>query len=113
MFKQTLPRYRPWPGNESYLELHRNATERDLDNTRLDDEQATELYTNLVWWAIREFEHRAKTEVFLLGRSGRHVCVEDTPENSRRYQHLKQLALQIERTVIADYNGYDPEGANK
>lgn len=113
MFKQTLPRYRPWPGRQAYLELHRNATERELDNPRLDEGQGLALYTDLVWWAIYEFEHRTNTEVFLLGRSGRHVCVEDTPENSRRYQHLKRLALRIERQVIADYNGYDPEGANK
>lgn len=111
MFKQTLPRYRPWPGQQAYLELHRNATERELSNPRLDAEQGLALYTDLVLWAIYEFEHCANTKVFLLGRSGRHVCVEDTPENSRRYQHLKRLALQIERTVIDDYNGYDPKEA--
>lgn len=110
MFKQTLPRYRPWPGNENYLELHRNATERELDNPRVKSaEEATALYNDLVLWAIYEFEHRTGIGVFLLGRSGRHVCVEDTPANSRRYQHLKRLALKIERTVIADYNGYEPE----
>lgn len=109
MFKQTLPRYRPWPGNTVYLELHRNATERELNNPRLDAEQGYSLYNALVRWAIYEFEHRTGIEVYLLGRSGRHVCVEDTPANSRRYQQLKRLALQIERAVIADYNGYNPQ----
>lgn len=48
MFKQTLPRYHPWPGQRSYLELHRNATERELNNPRLDAEQGYSLYNDLV-----------------------------------------------------------------
>jgi hypothetical protein len=108
MFTKTLPRYTPWPGRAGYLELHaRRVT--GLDNPRLTDAQAAELWDNLTQMACGDFERTTGAHVYLLGRSSRHVCVPDAPENSRRYQYLRRLALRLLDTAVAQYNAFEPE----
>jgi hypothetical protein len=59
--------------------------------------------------AISEYTTITGRELYLLGRSGRHVCVSDTPDNSRQYQWLKKIALRLEADLINEYNNYDPK----
>ena len=94
---KTLPRY------QNYLELHDNRTCWKLDN---DISIADDLLYQLVEDACTMFEEDTGVEIYGLGRSGRHVCVEDTPENSRKYQYLKSKALKLEAWVIDAFNEY-------
>lgn len=64
------------------------------------DEAIYEIYQLKVDWALDTFEAKSGTNVELLGRSGRHVCVADTVENVLRYVDLKMLAKQLENSVI-------------
>lgn len=64
------------------------------------DEAVYEIYQLKVDWAIDKFEAKSGTNVELLGRSGRHVCVNDTVENVLRYVDLKMLVKQLENSVI-------------
>jgi hypothetical protein len=103
MFKQTLPRYIDWP-NTPYLELHRERVEWQLDNPRLADDEWAIFWGDIVREAIADFERITHTEVYLLGRSGRHVCVADTPENSRRYDYLQRVALRLKEQCVTEFN---------
>jgi hypothetical protein len=109
MFKRTLPRYAEWPHNHVYLELHAHSTERRLDNPRIEtNDDYDDLWGMIVRDACVDFQERTGVEVYLLGRSNRHVCVEDSPENSRRYQYLRRIALELEQVAIDAFNSAVP-----
>lgn len=95
-FKSTLPRYREYNGKTMYLELHANRTGYSLNNPETTEEE----FLDYVRQSVAIFEKKTNVDLFLLGRSGRHVCVLDTPENSKRYQRMKNLALQLEKDVV-------------
>lgn len=85
---------------DGYLELHDNHTlwsiNKDFDY---------EYYENVVYWACTEMErHYKDITIYLLGRSGRHVCVEDTPVNRRRYPRLVKYAKKLEQEIIDYFN---------
>ena len=84
-----------------YIQLHNNRTLWDINLANEIDEQH---YSILLDNAIAEFESKTGQEVFLLGRSGRHVCVNDTEENRKNYSRLKRLALRLEKELIKDFN---------
>jgi hypothetical protein len=100
---KTLPRY--YDNNKSYLELHANHTVWKLDNEHTDDD----LYCWTVEAAVERFEDETGVPLFMLGRSGRHICVEDTAENSRKYQYLRNKALKLEKEVVDTFNNYNPD----
>lgn len=103
MFEQTLERY------EGYLQLHDHRTMWKLENPTLPDYEADRIYNNLVEQACDMFKERTGQVLLLLGRMDRHVCVEDTKENSRRYQWLKKIAIELEDWVITAFNEAVPE----
>jgi len=100
-FKKTLPRYQEYNG-DTFLELHANHTLWKIDNEELNDD---DIYIE-VESAIDAFESITGTDVYLLGRSGRHVCVEDNKKNSKRYHYLKKVALELEKDFIYNMNNY-------
>lgn len=51
--------------------------------------------------AIRDFNERHAVTLYTLGRSGRHICIEDTPRNRRRYSSLCQHAERAARAFWA------------
>jgi len=95
---KTLPRY--YDGGRSYLQLHDNRTLWKCTN----EANSLDEFEFLVEIAIQDFEERAHEPLLLLGRSGRHVCVEDKLSNSRRYQWLRKIALDLEDGVINQFN---------
>lgn len=97
--------YQEWHG-KSYLELHDNHTIWNINK-----DFRWEVYEDQVRWACFEMEkHYKNLEIYLLGRSGRHVCVEDTPTNRRRYQQLVEYAKKSEQELIDYFNNeYETE----
>lgn len=88
--RKTLPRY------HGKLELHaeRVAWWPDALGVEMDE------WNIRVELACRAFEEQTGVEVECLGRSGRHVCVADTPANSKNYRHLKAKALKLAREFL-------------
>ena len=96
-----LPRYREWNDNTEYLELHANRTARRLDN-----ECATEDdWYSIVEPTIEVLQGVIGTPVYLLGRSGRHVCIEDNVRNRLNYWNWRRYALLYEQDAINEFNG--------
>lgn len=83
-----------------YLELHDNHTlwkiSVDVPEKRYNDE------IELLIWDMER--HYKDLKVFMLGRSGRHICVEDTPANRRRYRHLVSYAEKLEQEIVDYFN---------
>ena len=93
--------------NHSYLQLHDNHTLNQInvpDTSMYTDAEIDEIYYQLVDSKIAEFEEETGLELYLLGRSGRHVCVEDTADNVLMYSELRDLAERLEAEVIYDMN---------
>lgn len=57
--------------------------------------------------AVRAFEAEHDCKLVLLGRSGRHVCIEDTPRNRRRYVSLQRKAIAAAHALWAMMRGED------
>lgn len=49
-------------------------------------------YNSAVENAVQEFALEHDVELYLLGRSGQHVCIDDTPQNRKRYTRLQKAA---------------------
>ncbi len=60
-----------------------------------------EMYNVVVGIAIDKLEEHFKDlTVYCEGRSGRHICIDDTPINRRRFSAVQEYALRLEKAVI-------------
>jgi len=87
-----------------FLELHHHSTKNKLDVKDAPERVQEDYYHHLLILAVDTFQNRTGEDIFLLGRSGRHVCVRDTEANRRRYGYLKRLAETLERELITEFN---------
>jgi hypothetical protein len=93
---------------DGYLELHDHHTIWDINK-----EFSYNDYADAICAAKLDMQERFKDlQMYYLGRSGRHVCVDNTPLNRRRYHVLVEYAKQLEQRVIDYFNNeyeYEPE----
>jgi len=87
-------------GYTMYLQLHDNHTLYDIDNPNFTDQD----YYDLTMTVSDEFEEQTGIEVYGLGRSGRHICVDLTLENLENYKDLVDTALELEKWFIEQAN---------
>jgi hypothetical protein len=95
-------------GGQQYLELHDHHTIWNINKRfSLND------YADAICFARLDMQSYFKDlKVYYLGRSGRHVCVDDTPVNRGRYHVLVEYAKKMEQTVIDFFNNeyeFEPE----
>lgn len=96
MHKNNLPRWYDENSNKMYLVLHDDCIAVRLAN---DSENYPKFYQKVVQ-ARRIFQRRTRVRLYI---QGRRVCIDDTTENSRRYQRLKRIALDLEAWVAKDF----------
>lgn len=84
---------------EGFLELHDHRTlqkvkkEVDPDN-----------YESLLDQVMSAFEGETGVSIYMRGKSGRHVLVDDTIENRENYDKLKSVAFRLEKELIDELN---------
>ena len=59
-----------------------------------------EEYDNIVLAMQKEFYKIYKAHVYLCGRSGRHVCVSNIPENRRRVHNMTRTVERMQKQLI-------------
>lgn len=93
-WKKEKPKFY-YSDNEKYIELHANHTawKCNCPESR---------FGFLVEDVVKQFEEETGVKIYGLGRSGRHVCVKDTPKNREDYAYLKHTALELEKDVIKE-----------
>lgn len=85
------------------LELSDNHTWWEIDNP----EVSWYIFDDFVAMYLNEVERKYKDlEIILAGRSGRHVCIKDTPVNRRRYWAVQEAVLDAERRLITELNAW-------
>jgi len=103
-----LKRYYSEDQRKTMLELNDNHTLWKIvnENLTMDD------YSFMLNAVINQFENITKTELFLCGRSGRHVCIEDNKRNQLNYWKYKTIAEKLEHQLIDDCNNLKSEKIN-
>lgn len=85
-----------------YIELSDNQTLWEIDS-EIDDED----YWGIVDNALAEFENETGVTPHLLGRSGRHVCVDINWSNFTNYDELVKVQRRLEKEVIDKANNFN------
>jgi hypothetical protein len=84
---------------EEMLELSDNHTlwkiHKDFD---------MDYYYQMCDYAIADLSSKYNTQFYMLGRSGRHICVENTSQNRRRFKSLVKAVIKKENEIVAFFN---------
>lgn len=92
---------------EGKLELTAERVYWKLYNPGFTDDPCFEdIYRVMVQDEIDDFKKKFGQDIYLLGRSGRHVCVDDTPENRERYFEMQSEVERQINNLIARVNEY-------
>ncbi len=87
--------------NKQVLELSDRHVWWDISANNVHDNDITESFLD---WICKKFaaifKEHYHTEVYFCGRSGRHVCVEDTAVNRRNYQNMCKAVEIMPRLII-------------
>lgn len=54
--------------------------------------------------AVENLSSKYNTQFYMLGRSGRHICVENTSQNRRRFKSLVKAVIKKENEIISYFN---------
>lgn len=71
-----------------------------LPNSKIDAAQAEHRYTMAKTMYTEDFENHYHVKVWFCGRSGRHVCVEDTAENRRKYAVMSNAVELMQKLIV-------------
>lgn len=88
------------------LELSDNHTWWEINNPKVNGDMFN-VYVSIYLYRV-ERKYR-NLEIILAGRSGRHVCIKDTPVNRRRYWAVRNTVLEAEKRLIAELNAWSGE----
>lgn len=87
--------------NQQVLELSDRHVWWDITTYNVHDNDITESFLE---WICNKFaaifKEHYHTEVYFCGRSGRHVCVEDTAVNRRNYPYMCKAVEIMQRLII-------------
>ena len=92
--------YNDVDGSGYYIELSDNHTMWELNNENKTEED----WSAIVQAAAAEFKEETGIELKLLGRSGRHTCVDVTADNLIGYNKLQEVQKRLEQKCIDEFN---------
>lgn len=82
------------------LELNDNHTMWELTNEKKSDEE----WASIVQSKLAQFKADTGVELMLLGRMGRHACVEPTYDNCMNFTYLQETQEKLEQEAIDEFN---------
>lgn len=92
---------------DGMLELHDEHTFWKLQNDTIQEEITFEELVLIMDKYFEMFKEKFNTELYRLGRSGRHICVEDNDWNRRHYKSMQNYALKLEKMFVDEFNEID------
>ncbi len=87
-------------GHSTVLELNDNHTIWELTNENKSDEE----WASIVQSKQAQFKADTGVELMLLGRMGRHACVEPTYDNCLNFTYLQETQEKLEQEAIDEFN---------
>lgn len=95
------------------LELSDNRLWWDIANhNRADKDISEERVDGLCNIYAHIFNDHYHTTSWFCGRSGRHICVDDTPTNRRNYAHMVKAVEIMQKLIVWRVIGYDMDYFN-
>lgn len=85
----------------TYIQLSDNRTLNEITVDNLD----VDYYTAVVEEYLGKFEQETGVEVYQAGRMGRHIVVDNTLDNAKRYEELQEVLFRLEKEMINFING--------
>ena len=87
-------------GHGTVLELNDNHTIWELTNENKSDEE----WASIVQSKQAQFKADTGVDLLLLGRMGRHACVEPTYDNCMNFTYLQETQEKLEKEAIDEFN---------
>lgn len=92
-----------------FSESHRDelielSDERILWYVQFANEETDEDYDIEVRSLIQEFQQLYDTELLLAGRSGRHICVENTPANRCNLCRMQKTVYRMQNQLLQQFD---------
>ena len=87
-------------GHGTVLELNDNHTIWELTNENKSDEE----WASIVQSKQAQFKADTGVDLLLLGRMGRHACVEPTYDNCMNFTYLQETQERLEKEAIDEFN---------
>lgn len=90
---------------KQYIQLSADQIMFNLDHLKLTNADYNQLDISQQFYlddARFEFQQKTCVEVYLLGRSGRHVCVDNTFENAIQYEELCDVQSKMQDKYVED-----------
>lgn len=92
---------------DGMLELSDKHVMWEFDNRNFTENSGfDDIYYLMVQEELKVFKEETGVEISLLGRSGRHICIDDTPENRERYYELQNIVTEKIKKFIELVNNY-------
>lgn len=85
----------------TYIQLSDNRTLNEITVDNLD----VDYYIAIVEEYLGKFEQETGVEVYQAGRMGRHIVVDNTLDNAKRYEELQEVLFRLEKEMINFING--------
>ena len=90
---------------KEYIELSDNHTLWDIDiPDGVSEAEVESVYEMTLGIAFDDFQEETGVDLTMLGRSGRHICVDNTYENAKRYSELVSVQKEVEDRFIQNVN---------
>lgn len=99
--------YKDSESHDTYIELNDNHTLWEIEIPEdINNDEFDMVYSDIVTVTAGDFEEETGTKLYLVGRMGRHACVEANLQNALRYNELKEVQEKLEKEVISKANAY-------
>ena len=82
------------------LELSDRRTLNNITNPDID----YAYYSEVVSDYLNQFEQETGVDIYIAGRMGRHICVDNSLENAKKYKELQQIQTSLEDKMIKFLN---------
>lgn len=93
---------------ENYIELSDAHVMWRLNNPNLNNDEVYIVWQYLINECNDAFREAYGCSFYMLGRSGRHVCVEDTPKNRQRWYFMKNKIEKLQKWMVEEFNKTKP-----
>ena len=98
---------------QDMLELSDNRLWWDIANHNIQGKNVTESFVDCLCMEYGDiFKEHYHTNVCFCGRSGRHVCVDDTTANRRNYAHMVETVDTMQKLIVWHVLGRDMDYFN-
>ena len=89
---------------ENNIELSDKHVLWQLHNDNLSAIESEYLWNDLIMESYHNFKRIYGVDFEMLGRSGRHICVEDTPKNRMNYCRMVKTIDKMQKYMVETFN---------